>query len=151
MSGKINDGEWRAFLSWPDGHVATDPADVEEMFEDANGTISIRRGSALPDEEGKLPREWKPLDIFGEADLEEIEPEDRAASWELAQKAAWGMNQPAEERVCGATRRVSPDSTGRYVCVLDPGHEDEHSSCPGDEASSWARAVDARAVTSDEF
>lgn len=151
---EIDKNLWQAFISEPYGFCYTDPDEIAEQLADENAEateISIRRRSALPtNKDGGLrhPGTYTSADIFVEIDLEDIdEPEDRVAAWELAKKAAWGMNQPAEQRVCGVTRPVRPGSDAFYICILDPGHGGDHSSCPGDEESSWPAAVPA--VTAD--
>lgn len=93
-----NEGEWRAFLADGDAEVITDPEEIAAMLLDEDlmgGTISIRRGSALPGEDGCLPGTWTSNDLFLEVELGEVLPEDGIATWELVQKAAWGMNQTA--------------------------------------------------------
>lgn len=136
---------WRAVAHTESGFIFDDPEEaIREAFADeTDAVISIRRGSALPsDDDDGLPGSYASADVFFEDDLSDLDDETEAFEvWELAQKAAWGMNQPAEDRVCGVTQRVSPDSTGRYICVLDPGHEGDHSSCPGDDGSSWPAAA----------
>lgn len=109
---KIESGGWQAFLSTPDGYVTADEYEIAEMFEDARGEISIRRGSALPDEEGKLPGSYQGEDIFIEVDLDSYEPDYLPQVWELAQKAAWGMNQelPAAAVVAPVTEESAKEN-----------------------------------------
>ncbi len=95
---EIDTSKWQAFLCDGQGFVATDEETFKEWLTDGVGTISIRRGGALPSERDGRMRigDWKELEVFGEVGVEFIEEENRAEAWELAQRAAWGMNQPAD-------------------------------------------------------
>lgn len=94
--------QWQAFLSHPYGFCYTDPEEIAAVVADKNAEaeISIRRGTALPTEKDggvRLPGTCFSSDLFVEICLDDLdEPEGRAEAWELAQKAAAGMNQPAE-------------------------------------------------------
>lgn len=92
--------QWRAFLSEPGGWIVDHPDDIAHMLgdEDARGEISIRRGTALPDEHGHLPGSYTAADVFMELDLDDVEIEDAEEVWRLAQAAAWGMSQPDDVR-----------------------------------------------------
>lgn len=143
-------GEWRAFLSWPDGYITTDPDEQAEMFEDARGEISIRRASALPDEDGKLPGTWQSLDIFAEVDLENLEPEEGPHVWELAKKAAWGMSLNLDELLAG----FREDLVNGLDAAMGACHHEQVSSewdlcnaCAADTAVKVLRELLAPAVT----
>lgn len=91
---------WRAVIADSCYDVVTDPDDITYILndEDAGGSLSIRRRSALPDEHGHLPGTWESLDIFGEVDLSELDIEDAEEMWRLMQAAAEGMNQADQAR-----------------------------------------------------
>ncbi len=88
--------QWRAYLSEPHGWLINDPDEIAELFasEDPEGRITICRGTAGPTDEGRLSGNYACADKFLEIDLQDVEVEVMAETWELAQRAAWGMNQP---------------------------------------------------------
>lgn len=93
---EINTGEWRAIISDAGGWVAS-PEDVGQALAlPGSNMISVRRGSALPEEYGgyRATRDGEYFrDIFFRISVEDLEEDFRAEAWELAQRAAWGMNQ----------------------------------------------------------
>lgn len=95
---EIDTSKWQAILADNLGFVATDEETVKELLADGVGAISIRRRGALPTERHGCLRlgDWQSLDVFGAVGVEFIDEEDRAEAWELAQRAAWGMNQPID-------------------------------------------------------
>lgn len=90
------DHTWHAYLADADGQVLTDRDEIASLLVDEHGrgTMSIRRGSALPHKNGRLPSldEHERMDLFGEVDLDDIEPESAEQAWQLMQAAVAGMN-----------------------------------------------------------
>lgn len=87
---------WQAFVADNYGHVFTDPDEIAEKLATGDGQVSIRRGSALPTEiDGglRLPGSCRTADLFMEVDLDDIEEDEAAEFWELAQAAAAGMSK----------------------------------------------------------
>lgn len=94
---KINDGEWRAVIADVTGWVADTPEEIDAALADPGSEqVSIRRGSALPDEEGHCSGDNWGQDVFMEIDLEDLDADVRREFYGLALKAAWGMNQDPE-------------------------------------------------------
>jgi hypothetical protein len=90
-------GPWRAILADECGDVV----DSLDGFEpDDEVTITIRRGSALPDEDGELPGTYRSGDIIELWDglyVEDGDPStDAPARWAQAQAMAAGLNAAAE-------------------------------------------------------
>lgn len=85
---------WHAYVADADGQVLTDPANIASLLIHDQGTISIRRGTALPNRDGRLPRldEHERMDLFGEVDLDDIHPWNAEQAWQLMQAAVAGMN-----------------------------------------------------------
>lgn len=114
---KIDPNLWQAFLSEPYGFCYTNPAEIAAELADPEteiAEISIRRGSALPtDRDGglRLPGTHYAGDVFMDIRLDDIEPEDWAATWELAQKAAWGMNQQLPAAAPSVSAEQEPEGS----------------------------------------
>ncbi|WP_433731087.1 hypothetical protein ACQP2Y_21785 [Actinoplanes sp. CA-051413] len=83
-------GPWTAFLSEPDGYVIDSLADAES----GEVEISIRRGTALPDDEGHLPGSYRGDDLI--EIFEDYIEEGAVARWAQAQAMASGLNAAAE-------------------------------------------------------
>lgn len=100
MTTSIPPEQWRVVLANTGRTVITHPDDVASMLTDENaaGTISIRRRSAVPNEHGRLPYHWHDLDVFAETDLDDVEVEHGEEMWRLMQAAAEGMNQADRAR-----------------------------------------------------
>lgn len=79
-------GPWMAVLSDSDGYTADSFADIEgdEVH------ISIRCGTALPDEEGKLPGTYNSDDLIEV--FEDYIEEGARSRWVQAQAMAAGLN-----------------------------------------------------------
>jgi hypothetical protein len=81
------EGPWTAVLSDGDGYAVDD---LGELFADSEVEISIRRDTALPDDEGKLPGSFNGgdlIEVFGDYFGEGGEPR-----WAQAQAMAAGLN-----------------------------------------------------------
>lgn len=87
--------EWRAILADTYGWTTTDPDEIAHKLtdENADGAISIRRRTALPNEHGRLPGSWTSADVFMETDLDDVEMDEAEEFWALTLAAAQGMNQ----------------------------------------------------------
>lgn len=92
--------EWHAYVADVDGQVLTDPAEISSLLQHDGGTISIRRGSALPNQGGRLPGldEHERMDLFGEIYLDDLEPDSAEQVWQLTQAATTGMNANLREQ-----------------------------------------------------
>lgn len=116
---KINTGEWRAFIADVHGWVADCPEEIEAGLTDpGSDQLSIRRGSALPDEEGHLSGDCHGQDVFFEVDLETMDENVRREAYGLALRAAWGMNQDPDAVEAWRTLAVA-------LVDADPGQDQE--------------------------
>lgn len=88
-------GPWQAILSQA-GDVldGTDP--LGDLNPDDEVDISIRRGSALPDEDGSLPGSYRSgdaIELWDDMYVEDGDPStDADARWAQAQAMAAGLN-----------------------------------------------------------
>ena len=89
---------WHAYLADDNRQIITDPDQIAAFLTnpDASGAISIRRRTAHPDTDGRLPATCDQLDLFGVVELEDIAIDDAAQVWQLTLAAAQGLNQAAQ-------------------------------------------------------
>lgn len=90
-------GPWTACLSDSDGFVVDGLADIEGY----DVTITIRRATALPDDEGRLPGSYRSADLIEIYDDYLEEDGGTEARWAQAQAMTAGLN------TAWATRAVS--------------------------------------------
>lgn len=140
----MTDRNWIAYIADADHRIITDPEAIASLLTHESGTISIRRGSALPNNNGQLPGldEHDRLDVFGELDLDDVHPDDAAEIWKLTQAAATGMNAGTDWR--DYTLEPTDDGGVAALCrsdenCMDARLNDEGRHLTLGEAADWAQ------------
>lgn len=117
--------QWHAYVADDLNDILTDPDEINALLvnDDGRGTISIRRRTALPDKHGHLPGTWATLDIFGEVDLMDVEPDEAAEVWQLTQAATQGLNQAGDIERLRAELECKTKALQRVCQGANPGIE----------------------------